>query len=84
MLELSEVVCEDLASSENKSKNSFFKPPFGALSKIGDQIRKYVVKDHGFPFIKLEGTGAYGPLLLAPVEGFGSPLGPLTCGGNLF
>ena len=33
-------------------KKFFFKPPFGALSKIGDQIRKYVVKDHGFPFIK--------------------------------
>ena len=33
---------------------------------------------------KLEGTGAYGPLLLAPVEGLGGPLGPLKCGGNLF
>ena len=33
-------------------QKSFFKLPFGALSKIGDQIRKYVVKDHGFPFIK--------------------------------
>ena len=32
----------------------------------------------------LEGTGAYGPLLLAPAEGLGSPSGPLTCGGNLF
>ena len=52
MLELSEVGCEDLAGSENKSKNSFLKPPFGTLSKIGDQIRKYVVKDHGFPIIK--------------------------------
>ena len=28
--------------------------------------------------------GAYGPLLLAPVEGLGGPLGPLTSGGNLF
>ena len=32
----------------------------------------------------LEGTGAYGPLLLSPAEGLGGPLGPLTCGGNLF
>ena len=52
MLELSEVGCKYLASSENKSKNSFFKPAFEALSKIGDQIQKYVVKDHGFPFLK--------------------------------
>ena len=34
--------------------------------------------------LKLEGMGAYGSLLLAPVEGFGGPLGPLTCGDNLF
>ena len=33
---------------------------------------------------KLEGTGAYGPLLIAPAEGLGSPSGPLTCVGNLF
>ena len=32
----------------------------------------------------LECTGAYGPLLLAPAKGLGGPLGPLTCGGNLF
>ena len=32
----------------------------------------------------LEGTGAYSPLLLAPAEGLGSPLGPLPSGGNLF
>ena len=30
----------------------FFKPPFVALSKIGDQIWKYIVKDHGFLFLK--------------------------------
>ena len=28
--------------------------------------------------------GTYGPLLIAPAEGLGGPLGPLTCGGNLF
>ena len=50
MLELSKVGCEDLASSENKS--FFLKPHFGTLSKIGSQIWKYVVKGHGFPFIK--------------------------------
>ena len=35
-------------------------------------------------YLILEGTGAYGPLLLAPAEGLGGPLGPLTCGVNLF
>ena len=34
--------------------------------------------------IHVQVMGAYGPLLLAPVEGFGGPLGPLTSGGNLF
>ena len=34
--------------------------------------------------VGLEGTGAYGALLLAPAESLGGPLGPLTCGGNLF
>ena len=34
--------------------------------------------------LQLEGMGAYGPLLLAPVEDLGVPLSPLTCGGNLF
>ena len=33
---------------------------------------------------KLDGMGAYGPLLLAPVEGLGGSSGPLMCGGNLF
>ena len=33
---------------------------------------------------ELEGTGAYCSLLLAPVEGLGSPLDPLPSGGNLF
>ena len=42
--------------AENMSKHIYFKPPFGALSKIGDQIQKYVVKDHGFPFLKWGGT----------------------------
>ena len=44
------------------------------------------VKDKTNPpnIILLEGTGAYGPLLLAPAEGLGGPSGPLTCGGNLF
>ena len=32
----------------------------------------------------LEGTGAYGPLLLAPAEGLGGPSGPLSCGGIYF
>ena len=37
-------------------------------------------------YVKLEGMGAYGPLLLAPAEGLGGPTayGPLTCGSNLF
>ena len=35
-------------------------------------------------YCKLEGTGAYGPVLLAPVEGLGGPSGPLTCGGIYF
>ena len=35
-------------------------------------------------YIILEGTGAYGPLLLVPVKGLGGPLGPLPSGGNLF
>ena len=41
---------------------------------------------HGFQYniVQLEGMGAYGPLLLAPVEGLEGPSGPLTCGGNLF
>ena len=34
--------------------------------------------------ISLEGTGAYGPLLLAPAEGLGGPSGPLPCGGIYF
>ena len=29
-----------------------FKTPFEAIDNIGDQIQKYVVKDHGFPFLK--------------------------------
>ena len=33
---------------------------------------------------ELEGTGAYGPLLLAPAEGLGGPSGPLICGGIYF
>ena len=33
-------------------------------------------------FMKLEGMGAYGPLLLAPAEELGGPLGPLTRGGG--
>ena len=33
---------------------------------------------------RLEGTGAYGPLLLAPAEGLGGPSGPLVCGGIYF
>ena len=33
---------------------------------------------------RLEGMGAYSPLLIAPVEGLGGPLGPLPSGGNLF
>ena len=32
----------------------------------------------------VEGMGAYGPLLLDSAEGLGGPLGPLTCGGDLF
>ena len=32
----------------------------------------------------LEGTGAYGPLLLAPAESLGGPSGSLPSGGNLF
>ena len=31
---------------------NFFLNPFGPLSKMGVQFRKYVVKDHGFPFLK--------------------------------
>ena len=33
---------------------------------------------------KLEGMGAYGPLLLAPAEGLGGLLDCLPSGGNLF
>ena len=33
---------------------------------------------------QLEGTGAYGPLLLAPAEGLGGPSGPLLCVGIYF
>ena len=43
-----------------------------------------MVNIRGHNIILLEGTGAYGPLLLAPAEGLRGPLGPLTCGGNLF
>ena len=35
-------------------------------------------------YVILEGTGAYGPLLLAPAEGLGGPSGPLICGGVYF
>ena len=35
-------------------------------------------------YTKLEGMGPMAPLLLAPAEGLRGPLGPLTCGGNLF
>ena len=38
--------------AENKSKNYFFNNPFGSHSKISHQIQKYVVKDHGIPFLK--------------------------------
>ena len=36
-----------------------------------------------FKFKILEGTGAYGPLVLAPAEGLGGTSGSLTYGGNL-
>ena len=35
-------------------------------------------------YLQLEGTGAYGPLLLAPAEGLGGPSGPLICGEIYF
>ena len=35
-------------------------------------------------YIKLEGMGAYGPLLPAPAEGLGGSSDPLASGGNLF
>ena len=37
----------------NIYKKKLKKKSFGALSKIRDQIQKYVMKDHGFPFLKL-------------------------------
>ena len=41
---------------KNKYKSNFLKAPFGDVSKNRDQIQNYVVKDHGFPFLKWCGT----------------------------
>ena len=37
---------------QKSQKLLFLKPLFGALPKIWDWIRKYVVKGHGFPFLQ--------------------------------
>ena len=44
----------------------------------------YCMCSHSLNIEVLEGTGAYGPLLLAPAEGLGGPSGPRTCGGIYF
>ena len=36
----------------------------GALSKSRDQIQKYVMKDHGFPFLKWCDTSPIGSAVL--------------------
>ena len=50
---LNQILVDPIRPSLGRKYVHFFKHPFGALSKIGDQIRKYVVKDNGFPFLQI-------------------------------
>ena len=46
--------------------------------------QRHLTEKELFKYQELEGTGAYGPLLQAPAEGLGGPLGHLPSGGSLF
>ena len=54
--------------------------PLSCNTDLNIDCRSLYCRDIG----QLEGTGAYNPLLLAPLEGLGGPSGPLASGGNIF
>ena len=54
------------------------------MEQCREQGIRIWIKQQQLKYKILEGTGAYGPLLLAPAEGLGGPSGPLICGGIYF